>query len=102
MLTLSGSGSRVKVIGQSSRSQEETVAKVVCVPSSEGFLVLMEMSFSHCCSFGIISGILGEDDRIRQVQRYTRCATTPPLACIMAVKQLCVFGAFNAVTLLVG
>jgi len=40
-LTLSGSSSKVKVIGQSqsSRSEEENVVKVVGATSSEGFLV---------------------------------------------------------------
>jgi len=33
------SNSKVKVIGQSSPSQEDNAAKVVCVTSSEGFLV---------------------------------------------------------------
>ena len=42
-LTLSRSSSRVKVIGQSSRSQDENVFKVVGVISSEGFLVLYYM-----------------------------------------------------------
>jgi len=39
-LTLSRSSSKVKVVGQSSRAQEESVAKVVGgATSSEGFLV---------------------------------------------------------------
>jgi len=38
ILTLSESSVKVKVIGQSSRSQEETVAKVVSKTSSVGFI----------------------------------------------------------------
>jgi len=36
-----GSSSKVKVIGQSSRRQEENVAKVLGATSSEGFLVFL-------------------------------------------------------------
>jgi len=40
MLTLSTSHSKVKVIGETSRSEEENVTKVIGATSSEGFLVL--------------------------------------------------------------
>jgi len=39
ILALSRSISKVQVIGQSSRSREENIAKVVGATSSEGFLV---------------------------------------------------------------
>ena len=38
-LTISRSSLKVRIIGQSSRAQEENVAKVGSVTSSEGFLV---------------------------------------------------------------
>jgi len=46
-LTLSRSCSKVKVINQSSRTQEETVAKVVGATSSEGFLVVKLVSLDE-------------------------------------------------------
>jgi len=46
-LSLSRSCSKVKVISQSSRTQEETVAKVVGATSSEGFLVVKLVSLDE-------------------------------------------------------
>ena len=39
VLTIAVSASKVKVVGQSSRSREENVSRVVGATSSEGFLI---------------------------------------------------------------
>jgi len=61
-LTLSRSSSKVKAIGQSSRSQEENVAKVVDANSIEVFL--------NYTGFCVVCGLMGSDRLL------TRCMLT--------------------------
>jgi len=58
---LSRSSSKVKVIGHSSRSQEENVGKVVGATSSEGFLVVLAVTLLTVVMADIAINILLSD-----------------------------------------